>query len=275
MQNYYFQYDLTTGMIYPLLSETVPTTQGMGMLGPFPQETASADIVMAYNYPNRYLVQNGQLIEQPYFTLSSNNGTVTATLNNPPSAPPTSCSFSILGQSIAETLTNNVATLTLVIHPAVASQQFSVSVSATGCVQATASAGGAETGISLQAYKDTSGNWHVAPTQKAVLQAYYTSLVPQQEVAANTLAAISLLADIVFNVLATPTVIATLTTNQQNMINDFKANVLPNLPITAANAYPSGGTKEIHYANFETNMPKYAESVTGYNADVAAIPNLV
>lgn len=245
----------------------------------FPQDTAPANVVMAYTYPNRFLVQNGALVEQPYFSVSaqvsSGQATLTATLNNPPATPPTSATFTVLGQSISATLTNNVATLTLAIHPSVMTQQVQASVSAAGCAQATVALGGTGITFPLQAYKDSSGNWHIAPTQKAVLQGYYASLVPQQEVAANTLVAVSLLADFVFDVLATPAVVSALSPNQQNAINDFKANILPNLPITSANAYPSGGPKEIHYANFEANMPKYAESVTGYNADVANIPNLV
>ena len=274
MKNYYFQYDLTTNKIYPLLQDTTPQVQGMGLLGPYPQDTASEDVVMAYNYPDRYLVQNGQLIKQSYFTLTDNNGTLTAILNNPPATVPMSCTFSVLEQSITEALTNNTATITLTMHPAVANQSFQVNISAAGCVQATAQIGGTASGVPLQAYQDSSNNWHIAPMQKSVLQAYYASVVPSQIVPANMLAAVSLLSDVVFNVLATPAAVSALTADQQNAINDFKANILPHLPITLANAYPANGSREIHYASLEVNMPTYAQSVNGYNADLASIPNL-
>ena len=281
MNMYWFLYD-ANGVIQQKAMSGVnpwPNPPATWSVISFDQATASATVVMAFNYPSRYLYQNGAFVEQPFFTLSaaSSSGTITltATLNSPPATAPTSCTFSILGQSVIETLTNNTATLILAVHPSIASQQLSVSVAETGCVQATATAGGTSSGIPLQAYQDALKNWHIAPTLKSVLQGYYASLVPEQLVAANTLVGISLLADVVFNVLLTPAVIAALTANQQSAINDFKANISGVLPITLANAYPSEGVKEIHYESFEANMPTYAESVTGYNADVVNIPNLV
>jgi hypothetical protein len=281
MQQYWFICD-TNGVLYypPQLSATNPWPNPPATLTvvSFPQATASSTAIMAYTYPSRYLYQVGAFVEQPFFTLSatsaSGNITLTATLNNPPATPPTSCTFSVLGQTITAPLTSNVATLTLAVHPSVASQQLSISVTTTGCVQAAVIAGGTASGIPLQAYQDVAKAWRVAPTLKAVLQAYYASLIPQQLVAANTLVGISLLADAIFNVLLTPSVVANLTTDQQNMVKDFQANVSKILPLTLANACPASGTKEIHYESFEANMPIYAESVTGYNADVANIPNL-
>lgn len=273
--SYYFLYNLTTGQI--LASSTTGFTPGTGeSVLTLPNTNSTAIIAAQFN--DRYIVQNGALVEQPYFSLTaataSGSAVFTATLNNPPTTPPTSCTFAVLGQNITATLTANTAMLTLAIHPSVASQSFSVSVTATGSVQATTTAGGTASGVPMQAYQDASKNWHIAPTMKAVLQGYYASLVPEQLVAANTLVGISLLADVVFNVLLTPAVIAALSLNQQNAINDFKANISGVLPLTLANAFPAGGAKEIHYESFEENMPTYAESVTGYNADVVAIPNL-
>jgi hypothetical protein len=280
MEQYWFIYD-PNGVLYypPQLSATNPWPNPPATLTvvSFSQATASSTVIMAYTYPSRYLYQNGAFVEQPYFSLSatsaSGNITLTATLNNPPATPPASCTFEVLGQAITETLTSNTATLTLAIHPSVVSQSLQVSILATGCVQATTTAGETASGIPLQAYKDASSNWHIAPTQYAVLQAYYAGVVSAQVVAANTLVAISLLSDIA-RILMTPTVIATLTTDQQNSVNDFIANIAGKMPITLANAYPSGGTREIHYASLEANTPLYGESVTGYNADILTIPNL-
>lgn len=64
--NYWFLYNVSDGSIYgaPYLGDATEWTnipQGCGVIGPFPQETASAEIRDAFMHPNYYTVRNGSL----------------------------------------------------------------------------------------------------------------------------------------------------------------------------------------------------------------------
>lgn len=274
----YIQYD-SQGFISPnvsLAEEEIPNFPAMpGYTALFLDDTQYADV---RNNITQYKVINGVPVKQSFFTLSAINGTITATLNNPPSTPPTNCKFTLLGNEFDEPLTNNVATISFVFHPAAVGQSAVVEVScdAANSIPSSVNIGGLLSSFPIQAYADTTdGKNHITPIQKAVFQGFYALTIPSQIVAANTLTSTSLLLDLVGNILTTPAVISALSDNQKNVINDLKANVLGNLPITFENAFPLNGTKNIHYADFVTNMPVFAEASLSYIKDVTTIPNLV
>ncbi|WP_206923084.1 hypothetical protein, partial [Alicyclobacillus suci] len=211
------------------------------------------------------------------FTLTSSTAnsqyTVTATLNNPPTTPPTSVTFTVAGQTFTETLTNGQATLTLAVHPSVATEQINVSVSASGCVGASINIGGSGTDVALQVVTPCGGTPTVGPAgANAVqfLQTYYAvNSTTVEALLTNIATGMSLLNDAVFNVIlpalqATTYTPVTLSADQSNTFSDMKTNLLPNLFTTLANGYPIGGTEQMQFAAFVKNFQNAAANVTNF-----------
>ena len=283
--NYYFQYDTTTGVIYPYLQQSAPASSAtMGVLGPYPQDTAPANVIMAYTFPGRYLVQNGQLVEQPFLSLSVSGTSITATLNNPPATLPTNCNFVVLGQTFGVPFTSGAATLALQLHPSIANQQIQVQATATGCVAASVTVGGTGSQVPLQAYQDAQG-YHVAPAAKAVIQAYYTSMVSPAYALADITTGLGLAFHVLFSKIlpaltagATPAI--TLSADEQNALTDIAANVIPKIPTTLAVVaqVPASGQPQSydrHYQSFKDDWSIVEQAFQNYAADLATIPNLV
>ncbi len=284
MSNYYFQYDTTTGVIYPYLQDSAPASSStMGVLGPYPVDTASATVVMAYTYPNRFLAQNGALVEQPYFTVAvaqaGNSYTLTATLNNSPAMAPTDATFTILGQTYTETLTNGQATMTLDVHASVANQQVQISVGATGCVSGTTMIGSNPPSTTLQAYTPNGSVPTIAPTSMKYLETYYASTLDPQTLFADIGTAVGLLMHTMHHVVLPALQQATyspvtLDANQTNAHADIVANVLPKIYTTLENAYPNGGGKSVQYNRYVIDQAVSDASFASYMQDMATIPNL-
>ncbi len=283
---YWFIYDQNGNIYYPpQLSASNPWSNPPATLTAisFAYPTTSATVVMAYTYPQRFLVQNGVLVEQSYFTVAvaqaSNSYTLTAMLNNPPATAPTDATFTILGQVYTETLTNGQATLTLDVHPSVANQQVQISVGATGCVSGTSMIGSIAPSTTLQVYTPTGGNPTVAPTSLAYLESYYASVIDPQTLFADIGTAVGMLMHTLYSKVlpaltqATYTPI-TLDVNETNAHADVVANVLPNIFTTLENAYPSGGSKSVQYAKYATDQSIANQSFAAYMQDMATIPNL-
>jgi hypothetical protein len=179
-----------------------------------------------------------------------------------------------------------------------------VGVSATGCVSATTSIGTAAQSTALQSYKDAAGAVHVTPTSKAFLSAYY-ALTPAtiQSLLADIGTAVSLLGDISYRkVFASLRVTANLytwatklpanayvpttqdttdvssinfTPDELSAAAEIEATLLPNLYTKLSNAYPSGGTKQLQFADYEKDLAKSFTAFEAYMSDLAVIPNLV
>jgi hypothetical protein len=69
--NYWFLYKLDTGEIYgsPYLGSAEEWTNipdGCGVIGPFPKDSASQEVVDAFNNSKDYKVVDGQLVHSPY-----------------------------------------------------------------------------------------------------------------------------------------------------------------------------------------------------------------
>lgn len=286
--NYYFQFDTNQNVLYPYLQQSAPqSSTTIIVLGPYPADSASSTVIMAYNYPSRYTVQNYQLVEIPYLSLSATSDTnqyvITATLNNPTTTPPTSIIFTILGQSITQTITNNIATLTLNMHPSVANSQFTVVTTATGCANTSVTLG-TSTSTYIQVYKDTSGNWNITPTKKATLQNYYTSEISLAYAIADITTITGMLMHFMFNKIVpaltvSSTPLLTLDSNESNAYKDIITNILPYIPVTLENAAPppaSGQqqTYDIHYESMRTDWSTVEKIFQNYSADLNNIPNL-
>jgi len=294
MSNYYFQYDTTSGVIYPYLQASVPASSAqIGVLGPYPQDTAPSQIVMAYTYPQRFLAQGSPvaLVEQPYFSVSvvksatiANQLAITATLQNPPSTPPTSATFTVCGQAFTEAITNGAATLTLNIHPSLAGQQVQISVGATGCVAGLTTIGSTVAQVGLQVYTPSGGMPTVTPTSNSYLAEYWsgTATPPQ-----FTLADVATITGILANVLlgkVIPTLtsgttpLLTLDANEKNAVADLTA-LLQYIPTTLEEIAPkpvSGQPQvyDMHYKQYRADIQTTKSAMQSYASDVATIPNL-
>lgn len=151
---FYFLYNSTTGQI--LATNTSGFTPGTGeaVLGPLGSTDTNA--VVAYQYPQRFLVQGSPpaLVEQPFWslasTVSSGTYTITATLNNPPTTPPTSATLMVAGGTLTASVSSNQATFTVALHPSIAAQQILATVSALGTVSGTITLGGQTTGVPMK-----------------------------------------------------------------------------------------------------------------------------
>ena len=260
-QNYYFQYDISTGVIYPYLQPSAPASSStMGVLGPYSQSSAPSDVVMAYTYPQRYLILGSPaaLQLQPYFTVAltesatAGDWTATATLNNPPSTPPTSCTITVAGVADSVALSSNVATLAFVVDASAAGQTLTVSAAAAGCVSGQASIG-ASSAFALTASSAT-GTLTVIPAAVGDYQAYLFSQFPNLYVALQMTAAIQHLSYDMHRVACTP-LETNMTAGEQATFSDLVTNVFPDLVLTLANAQT---TSAALYAQTKASILQFA-----------------
>jgi len=238
-----------------------------------------------YGNPTAYEYTNGQIVQRPYFSLAYANNTVTATLELPPSTAPTSVTFAVAGQQYTASLTNGVATLSLAVHPSLASQQVIVTCSASGCVSGSLNlTGGTQQTIGLQVYtpSGTGSIPTVAPVGAGgieYLTKYYASLADPVALATNTGYAVELLYDVVFNILlpafqkSTYTPVS-LDANQSNALADIQKNVLAYLYLSLEKVYPSGGSPMPQYQNMAGGFQLAQQQMAQFIAAVTSIPGL-
>ena len=262
--NYFFLYETSTGAIVqpPQLSASNPwpnPPSSWSVLS-FEQNSAPADVVMAYTYPQRYLILGSPaaLVLQPYFTValteSSTAGdwTATATLNNPPSTPPTSCTITVAGIASTVALSGNVATLAFVVDASAANQTLTVSAAATGCVSGQASIGSASA-FALTASSAT-GTLTVIPAAVGDYQAFLFSQFPNLYVALQMTAAIQHLSYDMHRVACAP-LESSMTAAEQATFSDLVTNVFPDLVLTLANAQSTAATL---YAQTKASILQFA-----------------
>lgn len=292
--NYYFIYDTTTGAIYPSLSESAPSVAGMGLLGPYPQATASATVLQAYTFPTRFLAQGSpaQLVAQPYWTVTAaesttTNGeyTLTATLNNPPSTPPSTATFSMAGGTISADVSSNQATATIQLHASVASQPVTVSVSASGTVSGstTINSGTAQVGLQLITSGTTPLVAPVGAGSLAWLRAFYMGLTPENQVAVLTEALQNLAQSVailghftatkVAPALQQATWAATDLSAEQAALTNWVDNVAPNL-LQWPDLLDASGQPTPAYAELQAQAPNVLSGIQGYNTAVNSLPGL-
>lgn len=229
----------------------------------------------------RYAVyQNGTITILPYLTLRSVNGTLTATLNNPPSTPPSNVTFTIGSWTQNVALTNDKATLSVKIHPSLANYAIPVSVSADGCVGASATIGGTQPlPFPIQVVTPSGGTPTIGPAASVAtqwLQQYYAiNNTTIEALLTNTFTALNVLYDTVFNIIlpalqqSTYTPVS-LTANQQNALSAIKSDVLANLVTTLTNGYPSGASSpQMQFGAFLQNWEKSSQNVQAFMNDLA------
>ncbi|MCL8207177.1 MAG: hypothetical protein K6V97_03765 [Actinomycetia bacterium] len=293
---FYFLYNQTSGLI--LAANTTGFTPGTGeaVLGPL--SSADTNAVVAYQYPQRFLVQGSPaaLVEQPWWDVqvspasTAGQYTVTATLQNPPSTPPSTATLTLAGGSLSGTVSSNQVSWTIAVHPSVASQQITATVSASGTVSGTATFGGTAQSIGLQLVT-TANPPLVAPAgpgSKAYLRTYFLGLSADTQIAILTealqdlLGADTILLHMLFDaktgivaaLTSGTTPLLTLDSNTANLVSDIQANILPQLPFTLDQAYPSGGTRFPLYESMVTMAGTFGQGALGYVQALQTLPNL-
>jgi hypothetical protein len=245
----------------------------------------------ALGQPQNYMVQNGQIV--PAATL------IIARTQQAPAAGSNFYSWTIsisASDGGSHTVNLNIAghtqtvttpaTVQVAIHQAVNNYHYPVIASGQGIVTQESFIGGNNLDVpSSQFYTDASGLLHIAPTQKATLLAYYTSLVQGASALADIATGIGMLLDAVFGKIipaltSGTSPLLTLSANAANAVNDIKSNILPNIPTTLENAAPkpatgSPQTYDLHYASFERHWSALQTAFDAYAADLQTIPNLV
>ena len=236
-----------------------------------------------YGNPTAYEYVSGQIVQRPYFSLVYANNTVTATLELPPSTAPASVTFAVAGQQYTASLTNGAATLSLAVHPSLASQQVIVTCSASGCVSGSLNlTGGTQQAIGLQVYTPSGGIPTVAPVGAGSIEyltKYYASLADPVALATNTGYAVELLYDVVFNILLPALQKSTympvsLDANQSNALSDIQKNVLAYLYLSLEKVYPSGGSPMPQYENMAGGFQLAQQQMAQFMAAVTSIPGL-
>lgn len=192
---YYFLYNTSTGQL--LAANTSGFTPGTGeaVLGPL--YSADTNAIVAYQYPQRFLVQGSPaaLVEQPWWnvtvapTSAANQYTITATLENPPSAPPSIATLTIAGSTLSGTVSSNQVSWTVAVHPSVATQSITATASTSGTVSGSTTFGGTAQEIGLQLVTTQSPPLIAPAGTQALgfLAAYHLGLSPTQADVALTL----------------------------------------------------------------------------------------
>jgi hypothetical protein len=250
-------------------------------------DTPTLDAVLAN--PSRYAYQGGQVVALPYLTLATSTAsgvtTVTATLNAPPSTPPTSVTFAVAGKAVTAPLSGSplTATLQVQVHPSVAGGSIPVAVSAQGCVGASIDLGVAGAPNDTLQLVGSAQPYLIAPTRKAWVRqwSFGGGSVDPEELIAGAVAALQDIYTMV-SVLAhalTTKVLPALTASaytpvslsaaEQQALSDLQANVAPDLAATLANLLALE-----QYAEVRARVAAYQQAAQAYAAAVAQIPNL-
>lgn len=253
-------------------------------------KTPTLDAVLAN--PSRYAYQSAAVVALPYLTLATSTAsgvtTVTATLNAPPSTPPTSVTFAVAGASITVPLAGSplTAALSVAVDAILAGASVPLSVAATGCVGAAldlATPGGVA--VPLQAIAPgTTGNasttaYRIATTSRDFILGVAASQVSQQRQVNAIAVALGWLLHFAHNDLipwmqqASYKAFAP-TANQGNAQSDIVANLIPHVPYTLADIYPSGGTPVAVYAQMKADMASIQAALQLANQYLADTPNL-
>lgn len=285
----------TTGKIQNIIAASANTKAPANAGTPLYLD--DADYADVWAHPSHYLIVNSTPVLQPYLTTTKTTSSyitmLTVILNNPPSTPPTNATLTIAGSTLTVDIANNQATFTVALHPTVAMLAIPATVSATGTVSESLNIGGTQTTptIGLQLLPATSSAPAlVAPMgsgSKAWGRAFYLSVSPQTQIEVLTEAlqdlygADSLALNTIFasnGILAALTSgtspLMTLTADEQNAWTDIQTNILGSMPVTLANAYPSGGTRLPLYQSMVTMAPVFSEGALGYMQYLQTIPGL-
>lgn len=280
----------STGKILSMVEATIisivpPANAGTPL---YLDDTTYADV---WVHPGRYLIISGVPVEQPYITTSYASGTLTVTLNAPPTTPPTSATVTLGASTQTVALTSNTGTLALLVHPSVAAYSLPVQVTATGCVGHTVEVGtpGQTAPVGLQIYTPSGGSATVGPvgaSSKAFLRAWAMGLTAETQVAILTEALQDLMTATapVAHILVTKVIPAlqaanlltgdnALTAQEQAALATWQNDFAPTLT-TLADTTDASGTPTVQLAEAIAAAPQFAASAQAYATACGQISGL-
>ena len=201
-----------------------------------------------WDHPAWYLIQDSLPVAQaawsvtaPESTTTPGEYTVTATLVNPPSRPPSAATFTVAGQTFTSAITSNQTTWTLAVHPLLGNQRVSIQVSASGTVSGSAGIG-ASPALIGQDVQTLSGVPTVVPSGAGslnyVLQAT-ANTVPQGFALAN-----------------------------------IQSALLPNIPFTLGNIVPASDAPIPVWAQLLATLTAFQTASTTANEALNILTNL-
>jgi hypothetical protein len=208
-----------------------------------------------------------------YVNVYYDNTNLIGTIKNPSANPPTSVNVSMLDQMINVPLANNSFTLPITIHPSVAEQRLEISVNADGCPPCYIEIGESNGNIPVQMYQDSNGVYHLIPQNNGDLALYWQNqLVNPTWNVADIATALGILMDAVFGKLIPQMQNASyaplsLTTAEENGLNDIKTNILSNVASTLANIQPDSTTTDVHYSSYRAHIANANQAMSNYVSD--------
>lgn len=272
----------------------VAATEGEGSFPGSNLETLTLDDtttptgVEVFAAMGQYKVESGKVVPAAYLTASYASGTITVTLNNPPSTPPTSITATVGTSTATLALASNQASMSVALHNSVpvASVQFSAS----GVVGASAAVGiGRQPPVGLQLIPPAvSGDPYtiapVGPGSKAYLRAAYLGLTSetQIEILTEALQNLYVTAGATNHLLVTKILPAlqaasytpiTLTTAEEASLNNWTANVIPSL-LAVSDLLDASGSPIPAYAELQGQAPQAYQGLQAYQQAVQSLPGL-
>jgi hypothetical protein len=213
----------------------------------------------AFANPSRYLVQNGELVAQPYFTLgtttASGTMTVTATLNNAPSTLPADVKLQIAGNLYTLTLdpTTYKGSQTITTDASATVGTPMIEATATGVITATQPATGAPLKVTSVNSADT-----LVPANKSDYEGYLFAqfTVPIEVLLQQIVGRVDLLQSWI-DTLTTSSVLGAMTAEQQVTIADIRANLQPFTTLSNAlgqSLYADIKTSHVQFATLTAQL---------------------
>lgn len=221
---------------------------------------------------------SGNVVAQPYLTASVASGSVTVTLSNPPTTPPSSATVAIAGASIPVTLANNSGSITFGVDD---NLPYAIpgTVTAAGCVGASFVLGTGDAPPCPLQVIETNGSYRIATTSTHYIEGYHAASVDQADtvnaIAVGLAECLHLLHDKVLpSLTASSYTPLTLTADEQNALNDLSANVLPAIVPTLGAIAPASGSEMPVYRRMKATLTQVQTAMDATNSDIAGTPNL-
>ncbi len=291
---YFFLYETSTGIIQqpPIQAVTNPWPNPPSSWSVASFATTDTTAILAAANPAWYLVQSGALVIQPHWLVTATASTTTsgeyslsATLENPPATPPSTCAFAVAGGTLSATVSNNTATATIQLHASVASQPVTVQVSASGTVSGSTTINSGTAGVGLQlvtsgttplvAPAGTGSLAYLRQTAFGLTTGNLIGLLVQslQALMATSSSVSEFLVNVVIPAITQTTWAAADISAYQAAIASWQKNVVPN-QVAWTDLLDAQGNPVQGYTDLQTLAPMVLDAWNTYNTWASEVPNL-
>lgn len=204
---------------------------------------------------------------KPYITANYNGTQLIANIINNPNVS-TVATVSMLGNTYACQIVDNQIVVPISIHPCVANVRLNATINVDGIPFSTIELGGSGANVESQIYFDGNSVYNVVPAKSSDLGSYWQSnLVDLSSVNVDLATITGILAHTLFNYVLPNMTNLTLTTEEQNGLNEIKTNLLPLIPTILSNISPDGSTLDLHYASYRYHSNQAKQAIDNYMSD--------